>query len=355
MVMISLSCQTQEREIIYDVPNMPSIPLEGELMQEELLTPYTKQMKTIQSRLFHFTPQYGTVCLVTDEKADTIGCFCREGNGPGELNEWPYFVGTSVNQDTVFMFDQWSLKVSLYNLRVSSDSVRYDFLGAKKIQEKSKPENMRSSAIFKMLRLKNGYYIGFRLLNSESLFTLFDKDLKEVCRFGDYPIDKGLVGGEERLTTYFDGYLDVKDNSFYYGVTRFGYMARYDVSEDGHVTKVWDNVYSDVRCKTEHNNLRFYGENIEGFYAFAIGKKYIYTAYSGVKSGKMNEQRSAKALYPKTLLVLDLNGKPLAKFVMDKCFVPLCLDEKEEYLYIQHDDPDTSLWRYKVSDILKHL
>ena len=103
--------------------------------------------------------------------------------------------------------------------------------------------------------------------------------------------------------------------------------------------------------------MRFYGDsNIEGFYAFTVGNRYIFAAYSGVKSGEMLEQHSAKALYPKNLVVFDLaTGKPLAKFCMDKCFVPLCLDDKEEYLYIQHDDPDTSLWRYKVSDILEHL
>lgn len=355
VIMISLSCQNQEREIVYDVQNMPSIPLEGELMQEELLAPYTKQMKMIQSYLFHFTPQYENVCLVTNEKADTIGCFGTVGNGPGEIIDWAYFSGVSSRQDTIYIYDTDAKRVNSYSLDVSENGVNYSFLKSQKVLEQSTPERMASSAIFKIHRLANGYFVGFRLMNSESLFTLFDENLNEVSRFGDYPIDKGLVGGEERLTTYFDGYLDVKGNSFYYGVSRFGYMARYDVSDDGHVTKVWENMYSDARCKVEYNNLRFYGENIEGFYAFAIGEKYIYAAYSGVESGEMNRKRSAKALYPKTLLVLDLNGKPLAKFGMDKCFVPLCLDEKEEYLYIQHDDPDTSLWRYKVSDILKHL
>ena len=61
------------------------------------------------------------------------------------------------------------------------------------------------------------------------------------------------------------------------------------------------------------------------------------------------------ALYPKTLLVLDLNGTPLAKFDLGKRYFPLCIDEKEEYIYIRHNDPDVSLWRYKVSDILEHI
>lgn len=84
---------------------MPSIPLEGEVMEKELLTPRTVQMEFIQSKLFLFTPQEEDACLVTNEYADTIGHFAGIGQGPGELNQWPYFSGISTNQDTIYMFD----------------------------------------------------------------------------------------------------------------------------------------------------------------------------------------------------------------------------------------------------------
>ena len=188
---------------------MPSIPLEGEVMKKELLTPRTVQMKFIQSKLFLFTPQKEDACLVTNEYADTIG--------------------------------------------------------------------------------------------------------------------------------------------------HFAYMESYDIGNDGTITKVWDNFYAKVHSLAKDNEIHFHADNIEGFSDMTIGKKYIYAAYSGVESGEAKKQRSAMALYPKHLLVLDLNGKPLAKFDLGKRYIPLCLDEKEEYIYIKHYDPDVSLWRYKVSDILKHL
>jgi hypothetical protein len=53
--------------------------------------------------------------------------------------------------------------------------------------------------------------------------------------------------------------------------------------------------------------------------------------------------------------VLDLEGKPLAKFSVDKRISAMCLDEKEEYLYVKHIDPDLSLWRYDVSEMLQHI
>ena len=357
LTIIFASCSSPEAKIVFDLQKMPAIHLEGELMEEELLTPYTKQMSYIQSHLFHFTPQYENVCLVTDEKADTIGNFGSVGGGPGELNDWAYFSGTSISQDTIYMYDTRTLRVFPYHVNIASNKVNYSVSDSvRKLKEKATPEGLKSSGIYKLRRLQNGYYVGLRMLSKKDMFTLFDSNLNEVARFGEYPIANVLQNDMDHFTTYFDGYMETCVNSFYFGIRRFAYMARYDISDDGKVTKAWDGFYAKVACREENNGLRFYGDsNIEGFYAFTVGKKYIYAAYSGVKSGEMYKARSAKALYPKNLVVFDLNGRPLAKFCMDKCFVPLCLDDQEEYLYIQHGDPDTSLWRYKVSDILKHL
>ena len=55
------------------------------------------------------------------------------------------------------------------------------------------------------------------------------------------------------------------------------------------------------------------------------------------------------------MYVFDLNGNPLAKFDTGKRVTNMCLDEKEDYLYVKHYDPDISLWRYKVSDMVKHV
>lgn len=104
-ITIFVSCQRQETEIVYNIQEMPTTPLIGELLQEELLAPYTKQMEYIQSSLFHFTPQHQEVCLVTNEKADTIGNLCTVGNGSGEIINWAYYAGTSPKQDTIYIYD----------------------------------------------------------------------------------------------------------------------------------------------------------------------------------------------------------------------------------------------------------
>lgn len=102
-LLIFLSCgsQIQEKKVDFDLQEMSSVPLDGELMQECLLTPYCNQMEFIQSALFHFAPIQEEACLVTTVRGDTLGFLSTIGNGPGELNQWPYFSGTSVHGDTL--------------------------------------------------------------------------------------------------------------------------------------------------------------------------------------------------------------------------------------------------------------
>lgn len=241
-------------------------------------------------------------------------------------------------------------------MNVAPEKVQYKFLESKKIKEAKSPEGIIDNGIFYFVRLENGYYVGLRVINNKDIFSLFDKELNEITRFGNYPFYDGLDKETNfRVTVYFNGTLKVQGNSLYYATPHFAYMARYDIGDDGTATKVWDNFYAKVHSLAKDNEIKFHADNIEGFHDIAIGKKYIYAAYSGVESGEAKRQRSAMALYPKHLLVLDLEGKPLAKFDLGKRYIPLCLDEKEEYIYIKHYDPDVSLWRYKVSDILKHL
>lgn len=359
ITIMSLSCTSNEvqKDINVNLNDLPAIPLKGELMEELLLTPYTKSMKHIQSHLFHFTPIHGISCLVTNENADTIGYLAPIGNGPGEfISAWPDFAGISQNEDTIYLYDTSIRTVKTYNLNVTSEKVSCSFIDKKKLQENGRPNaEIIDWGINRLKRLDNGYFVGFCDLSTGHTFSLFNKDLEEITKFGEYPIQKGLEKDELYFIPFFDGSLEVKGNSIYHATRAFPYMARYDINEKGEVTKVWEGLYANVHCYLSNRSLKFKANNTEGFYSLAVGEKYLFAAYSGVESGELHRQRSGMALYPRTLVVFDLYGNPLKKFKLEGRFVPICLDSKEEYLYVQHDDPDTSLWRYKISDIEDHL
>lgn len=359
ITLIFLSCTSNEvqKDINVSLKALPEVPLKGELMEELLLTPYTKCMKHIQSYLFHFTPIHGVSCLVSNEYLDTIGYLAPIGNGPGELiSSWPDFAGISLNEDTIYLYDTSIRTVKMYQLKVTPENVSCDFIDKKKLQENGRPDKqILDWSINRLKRLDNGYFVGFCDFSTGYTFALFNKDLKEITKFGEYPIHNGLEKDELYFIPFFDGSLEVKGNSIYHATRAFPYMARYDINDKGEVTKVWDGLYGNVYCHLSNRSLKFKANNTEGFYSLAVGKKYLFAAYSGVESGELHRQRSGMALYPRTLVVFDLYGNPLKKFKLEGRFVPICLDSKEEYLYVQHDDPDTSLWRYKISDIESHL
>lgn len=360
LAITSFACSTpqeQAKDILVDIQPMLATPLQGELMEEFLMTPSTKLMKVIQSRLFHFTPADGVSCLITNEYTDTLGYLPSIGNGPGEfISSLPDFAGISLSKDTLYMYDTSIRTVKKYLLHFETDRVRSMFIDKTKLQEKSKPgQRILDWGINRLKRLDNGYYVGFCDIATQYTFTLFDSKLNEITKFGEYPIKNMFDEGKLHWTPCFDGPLEIQGNSIYHATRDFAYMARYDVNNEGEVKLVWKKFYAKTKCRSSNNGIIFKSDNIQGFTSIAIGKEHIFAAYSGVKSGELYRQRSGMALYPRTIVIFDLQGNPLKKFQLQGRFVPICLDEDEEYLYVQHDDPDTSLWRYKVSDMLRQI
>ena len=356
-ILIFLSGCQSEKNINYDLVSMSSVPLEGELMEECLLTPYCSQMKFIQSKLFFFAPIHEDVALVTTEHADTIGYVSKVGNGPGEMNQWPYFSGVSANGDTLYMYDNMTYSLYTYAVRVTEDKVLWSFLGKEPTKENGDelPEGYLKQTVCQLARLENGYSVGYRVLTTNNIFTLLDRNLTEVTKFGEYPIKDGFEEGKIHQTVPFQGCRVTSGNSLYYAPHNFGYMARYDVSDEGEVTKAWERWYSKPNYEVRNNKLNFKMDDIQGFYGLAVGKKYIFATYSGIPLEAMYKEKSSYALRSTYLYVFDLDGNPLAKFNTGMRVINMCLDESEEYLYVEHYDPDLSLRRYKVSEMIKHV
>lgn len=356
IILFSCANNTQEKSNYFDLKSMPSIDLTGELIEEDFLAYKGMQMEYIQSHLFHFEPTDNDVCLVTTEQGDTIGFLSGIGNGPGEMLQ-PYYSGISPNEDTVYVFDDITKNIHKYSLQIEKNRVSSNLLERKKIKEKADhlPEKYIPETVFFLTRMENGYSIGYRVLTNGTLFSLFDTNFNEIRKFGEYPIDKGLMDGEVRATPFFGGSMEVSKNSFFFASHNFGYMTRFDIDSQGNITRIWERWFTKPKCHFENNNLKFSLENEDGFYRLVAGEKYIYATFSGIPMKEMYKQRSDYACVPKTIVVFDWDGNVKGKFNLNNPISTLCLDDKEEYLYVKHDEPDVSLWRYKISDISKHL
>lgn len=352
-----LSCsEEQDKKDFVDLLSMPAIPVEGELIDEYLMTYKSYRMKFIQSKLFHFAPTEEDACLVSTENMDTIGYISGIGGGPGEMLQ-PYFSGVSASQDTVYMYDGMYKELFVFHVKVEDDRVNYTLL------EKRSPETYKlqyreydmKQQYFFLNRLGNGYSVASPLLTSGNIFTLFDRDLNFLTDFGEYPVDKNLFDEDIHMIANLGGSMTSDENSFYYASNFFGYITRYDISDQGAVTKVWEKHFVEPEYTIENNKVKISPKSVACFFELIVGKDYIYVSFSGIERGELFRTRNDLALSPKFLVILDKQGNVKGKFDLGKKIRTFCLDEKEEYLYVNHYEPDTSLWRYRISDFLEHF
>ena len=91
-----------------------------------------------------------------------------------------------------------SHKLNAYAVQIKDQNLTYSFLGNKPTRENGDglPEGVINQMAFELVRLENGYSIGFRVFSNGTIFTLFDKDLNEVKKFGEFLVDEGLMDGE---------------------------------------------------------------------------------------------------------------------------------------------------------------
>lgn len=356
-LLLMSSCDEGKKDDFVDLRSMPAVPMEGELIDGDLMAYYTDNMRFIQSKLFHFRPTREDACLVTSEKMDTIGYFSGIGNGPGEMLQ-PFYCGVSENQDTVYMYDGMVKEQFVYHVKVEEDKVDYALIEKRKLKSsKIQYSDMEMfQQYFFLTRLGNGYSVAYRILTSGDIFTLFDKELNSLTDFGEYPIDKNLFEGKIHNTLGFGGPMAADETSFYFASYHFGYLSRYDVDAQGNLSKSWEKQFTKPKCTVKNNSVKLASDNVESFYDLIVGEEYIYVSFSGIEEGEsLRDPSGGAALTPKTLVILDKQGNVKGKFDLGKKICTFCLDDKEEYLYVNHEEPDTSMWRYKVADFLKHF
>ncbi len=352
LLLLFFSCCTTQHEKNISLEKIPTIAIEGELITSELMAYHTMQSAYIQSHLFYFTPTDEQVCLVVEPVHGTeIGTFGSFGNGPGELSLFPIYAGRSERGDTIYMFDE-SHKINVYALHIDNHKIRYNFVKSISV-ERNDPVEQVKSTFAGIQRLSNGYYVGLNLIHTHCLFSLYDRSLRHIKDFGDFPITD--TPSSFFFLPPFEGPLRAHGNHIYYAAKRFGYMANYKISDNGEVSKVWEHHYSPPSYRISNGEIKFQGKsNLHGFSDVVAGKKYIFALYSGIPCGKMFEERSIYAIEPKTLVILKPNGSIVGKYTLKNPCNTLCLSEDEQYIYIKTSHPDISIERFCVKDLIKN-
>ena len=360
VVLTFVSCGSEpSRPVTFSIFDVPLDSVKSELWFPELMAVYTNKFVDLSSKLCMVGPDDSNLLYFVDIKTGKeLGYAGTVGQGPEDMQPYPQYVGKSLKGDTIFLYDYNERKLNGYNVLETESGLPKLKLACKKSLLDKTIVGGSSSSYMNLCRLDNGYYVGLSYFSTTNYFlTLLDKDLNIVKQFGEQPLS-GLPDTKD-VKDYgsFIGTLAAYGNSVYYATNKFGYMARYDVSNLGEVTHRWSHQYATVDYYIDKNkNIKFRSENtLSGFSDVAIGKKYIFATYSGIPTAEMFRQRSVSAIAAQTLVVLDHDGAVLGRFKLNSKSFTIGLSEDEKFLYVMNTDPEVQIMRIKVQDVLDRI
>ena len=334
-----LSCSEEKT----DFASLPSIPIRGEHLEEELIATTACDINVVGPSIWvadHRNPD--TIASILDEKTGKIiQRFGTKGNGPAEFTNFR-FLGKSLNGDTVFIGNIPN-RVYTY-VRAGQD--KYELVKENKIFLKKFEFPMC------MHRMENGYFVMNTLSGGRDFFILLNRDCREVKRFGVHPI-KGMTADACDFIP-FDGVMASFKNSFYYVTNKYGYIARYDISNNGETTLIWEKLLSEPQASISEANIQMRSSvNLDGFYGLAAGEDHVFATYSGIYYRAFIDQDDHSACTPKTLVVFDTkNGNVVGKYQIPNKSLDVSLSEDNERLYVFNIEPEVAIERFYVKDIL---
>jgi len=356
-----ISCETKpSRPVTFSIFDVPMDSVECELWLPELMAVNTRNFVNLSSKLCMVGPDKSNLVYLVDAKTGKeLGYAGTVGQGPEDMQPYPQYVGKSVKGDTLFLYDYNERKVNAYLVTQTNDGLPKLKL-AHKVSLLGKTDvGSMSSSYMHLCRLDNGYYVGLNSYSMTDYFlTLLDKDFNVVKEFGEQPLSGLRTNGKIKNYTNFLGSLYVRGNSIYYAANLFSYMARYDISGTGEITKMWSNQYATVDYEVYKEwsiSFKKSETNLKGFSDMAIGKKYIFATYSGLPTAEIFLRRNSEAVSAQTLVVFNHDGAVLGRFKLNSRSHTIGLSEDEDYLYVMNTVPEVQVVRIKVRDILEKL
>ena len=350
------ACSSGDEKIIsYRIEDLPLDSIPSEIWFPELMAVNTSFMTSMNSKLCLPRPNHDALVYLIDEKTGKeIGYFGGVGQGPEDMDQLPLYVGKSENGDTIILHDFNARNIRGYVI-IPRDTT-YLFKQVFKKNFANPKWDGVSSGYDALCRLDNGFYVGVAGLGLKHFYTLLDNDLNTITSYGEYPLKEFGEDAEAlKMNTSFQGTLTSYKNSVYYAATRFGYMSRYDVSDEGEPKLIWEHTYSDIDYRVSNNSIKFQDKNVYGFSRMIVNDEYIFATFSGVRNRKMFEEKSTYVVFPETLVVLNHDGVPLGRFKLKSRSHSLALSSDGKYLFIQHVDPEPQIERILVQDILDKI
>lgn len=336
---LALSCADEKG----DFASLPSVPISGVHFEEELIATTASEINVVGSSIFvsDFNSPDTIISILDEETGKVIKRIGTRGGGPGEFTNLR-FMGKSSGNDTIYIAN---IPNRIYTYARTGEEM-YELIKENKIYLKKFEFPMG------LHRLENGYYVMSTLSGGQDFFILLNSDCQEVKRFGVHPV-KGMTADACDFIP-FDGHMASYKNSFYYVTYKYGYIARYDISDSGETVLVWEKLLSEPQASISEANIQMRSSvNLSGFYGVTANDDYVFTTYSGIVYRAFIDQNDPSACTPRTLVVFDAkNGDVIGKYGIPNKSMGVSLSEDNERLYVFNTQPEVAIERFNVEDIL---
>lgn len=328
-----------------DFFNTENKEVDCKLYNADILMKYCDVM-TVKNSLIFFSwagPHRETV-VVQESDGKEVGSIGREGGGPGEFVN-PVFAGHSAKKDTVYIYDYGYRKIISYAVSIQDNEFKSKLAYEISTQDFKFYENMK--------RLKNGYYVGlpFEAKATDSILVLLDVQQNVIKRFGKSPIELKTDYSDFKKC-FSNTRMAVYENKIFIAVARFGYIAGYEISDNGKIKTLFEKMLVSPSYRSNDGYIVFDKENNrEGFYDIAASSTYIFTTYGGKTLKSLLP--GGGGMEPETFAILDHKGNLVSRVKMNHKGARLCVSEDEKMLYHCALNPEYDIAAYRIKDMVK--
>ena len=337
--LLSACSSSQRPPIPLTAPFPEEIDIQGTSVGKELIINPPMGIEWRDSNLFIIQPGGCAAKVVRASDASEVAIFGPIGKGPDEFLT-PCFIRDEANDSTFTILDVTQRKIGVYKTIRTGDSLLFEA-----VRRQTQPTTKDNLLYTRPLRMANGFYVA-QIVAGENTgnkgFVLLDSTWQAIRMFCD-PLPE--TGPEK---SHFQGSMVSKGDTLFYAGINMPYLAAYKISDNGEITTLWEQFLTKPIYKVESDGFIRWQKNKHkcGIYDLRVTDKYLIAAYSG-KLWNLDI-----SMLPETLLVFDLNGKPIKKINLPYTYGSMALTPDTKTIYTPIS-PDLQIIRYDLGDILK--
>lgn len=295
LLLFFIACSNQSGTNITSLPK-PKI-ISPEFLPHEFIMTFPLEVKSFGDFLFFTQPMPGKPILFYNRKTGQDHLWGSSGSGPDDFGA-ASCAYQNYEDNIIEIYDTNLRKLVSYKTHIEDNSVTL-------IPEKRYRVDTGSLFTFGLHKMDNGYYVSLVMLGHENMFVMFDKDLKVFKTFGNKPIEEM----PDDNFSYLWGWFASVGNKLYFASQTTGYLACYEISDNGDVKKDWEANYTVPKYETAPS-FSWKRDNQQGFYDIQVNNEWLFLSFSGKSFEEEN-------VIPQNILVLTHDGKIKKNIMFD--------------------------------------